>query len=153
MIKGDANNPFPDNNSVVITESIAKKYFGNENPIGKVIIANDSISFKVSGFIKDFSKNSSIHGDMFFPMSLNAKERYAGNTDGKNINNDFSQFDYDTYILFQPGFSFNGFAKKLRDLHLSVKPDDTDIGYVWLPLRKYIYTVLMRKSRSFKTAG
>ena len=136
LIKGDANNPFPDDNSVVITKSIAEKYFGNENPIGKVITAGDSISFKVSGLIKDFPKNSSIHADMFFPMSLNAKERYASNTDGKNINNDFAQFDYDTYILLQPGFSFNDFAKKLRDLHLSVKPDDTDIGYVWLPLEK-----------------
>jgi putative ABC transport system permease protein len=39
-------------------------------------------------------------------------------------------------LLLQPGFSFEGFAKKLRDMHLSVKPDDTDIEYVWLPLSK-----------------
>ncbi|MDQ2752362.1 MAG: FtsX-like permease family protein, partial [Bacteroidota bacterium] len=41
-----------------------------------------------------------------------------------------------TYFSLQPGFSFDGFAKKLRDIHLGVKPDDTDIGYVWLPLEK-----------------
>ena len=136
VIKGNASNPFPDNYSVVITETTAKKFFGNDDVIGKIITADDSAQFKVTGVIKDFPKNSSIQGDMFFPMSLLAQKRYAGNTDGKNIYNDYAQFDFDTYLLLQPGFSFNGFAKKLRDIHLSVKPDDTDIGYVWLPLEK-----------------
>jgi putative ABC transport system permease protein len=136
LIKGDAANPFPDNNSVVITESTAKKYFGSEDPVGKVFTAGDSVSFKITGLIKDMPKNSTIQAHMLFPMSLYAKVRYTGNTEGKNIDNDFVQFDYDTYILLQPGFSFDGFAKKLRSLHLSVKADDTDIGYVLLPLEK-----------------
>jgi putative ABC transport system permease protein len=136
VIKGNASNPFPDNYSVVITETTAQKFFGSEDPIGKVITADDSAHFKVTGVIKDLPRNSSIRGDMFFPMSLLAQKRYAGNADGKNISNDYAQFDFDTYLLLQPGFSFNGFAKKLRDIHLSVKPDDTDIGYVWIPLEK-----------------
>lgn len=136
LIKGNASNPFPDDNSIVITQSTARKYFGADEPIGKIITVDDSVNFKITGVIKDIPKNSSIQGDMFFPMSLNAKNRYIGNTDGKNLDNDFNQFNYETYILVQPGFSFDGFAKKLRDLHLSVKPDDTDIGYVWLPLEK-----------------
>jgi putative ABC transport system permease protein len=136
LIKGNATNPFPDNYSIVITETTAKKFFGSDDVIGKVITADDSAYFKVTGVIKDFPKNSSIRGDMLFPISLLAQKRYAGNTDGKNIYNDYGNFDFDTYILLQPGFSFNGFAKKLRDIHLSVKSDDTDIGYVWLPLEK-----------------
>lgn len=136
IIKGDKNNPFPDNNSIVITRSTAEKYFGNEDPIGKIIVADDSVNFKVTGIINDFPRNSSINGNMFFPMSLLAQKRYTGNTEGRNIDNDFIQFDYDTYFLLQPGFSFEGFAKKLRDIHLRIKPDDTDIGYVWLPLEK-----------------
>src|SRR5436190_3946140 len=136
IIGGDETNPFPDNNSIVITKSTAEKYFGNEDPIGKIIVADDSVNFKVTGVINDFPKNSSIQGNMFFPMSLLAKKRYAGNTEGKNIDNDFVQFNYDTYLLLQPRFSFIGFARKLRDIHLSIKSDDTDIGYVWLPLEK-----------------
>jgi putative ABC transport system permease protein len=136
IVKGDKGNPFPDNNSIVITRSTAEKYFGSADPIGKIIVADDSVSFKVTGIINDFPKNSSIDGNMFFPMSLLAQKRYAGNTEGRNIDNDFIQFDYDTYFLLQPGFSFDGFAKKLRDIHLGIKPDDTDIGYVWLPLEK-----------------
>ncbi len=136
IIKGNAVNPFPDRNSVVITESTARKFFGNADALGKIITADDSVGFKVTGIIKDFPKNSSIQGDMFFPVSLLAQKRYVGATDGRNIDNDYSNFDFDTYFLLQPGFSFDGFAKKLRDIHLSVKSDDTDIGYVWMPLEK-----------------
>ena len=136
VIKGNASNPFPDNYSVVVTEATAKKFFGNDNAIGKIITADDSVHFKVTSVIENFPKNSSIQGDLFFPMSLLAQKRYAGNTAGKNISNDFTQFDINTYLLLRPGLSFKGFAKRLRDIHLSVKPDDTDIGYVWLPLEK-----------------
>lgn len=136
IVKGNAANPFPDNYSIVITESTAKKFFGSDDAVGKIITADDSAHFKITGVVKDFPKNSSMQGDMFFPMSLLAQKRYAGNTDGKNISNDFGPFDYDTYFLLQPSFSLNGFAKKLRDIHLSVKPEDTDIGYVWLPISK-----------------
>lgn len=136
IIKGNIANPFPDSRSVVLTETTAKKFFGNDGAIGKVITTQNKDAFKVTGIIKDFPKNSTIQGDMIFPMSLVAEKNYTGNTDGKNINNDFSNFDYNTYLLLQPGFSFEGFAKKLRDMHLSIKPDDTDIGYVWLPLSK-----------------
>jgi putative ABC transport system permease protein len=136
IIKGNASDPFPDNYSVVITEATAKKFFGSDDVIGKIITADDSAHFKVTGVIKDFPKNSTIQGDMFFPMNLLAQKGYAGNTDGKNIFNDFTSFTFDTYLLLQPGFSFNDFAKKLRDIHLSVSPGDTDIGYVWLPLEE-----------------
>jgi putative ABC transport system permease protein len=136
LIKGNASDPFPDNNSVVLTETTAKKYFGNHDAVGEIITADDSILFKVTGVIKDFPKNSTIQGDMFFPMNLLGKKMYANNSNGQDLENDFKQFSYDTYLLLRPTFSFDGFAKKLRDLHLVVKPDDTDIGYVWLSLNK-----------------
>ena len=136
LIKGNNSNPFPDDNSVVLTETSARKYFGNEEAIGKVISADDSVQFKVSGIVKDFPKNSSIRTDMLFPMSHMAKDMYRGNTEGRNLDNDFIQYNYATYLLLKPGFSFNGFTDKLRNIHLRMKSDDTDIGYVLLQLEK-----------------
>ncbi len=136
MVKGDRENPYPDNNSIVITETIAKKYFGNEEPIGKVIVADDKFNFRVSGVVKDFPINSSFRANILFPISLLAQNMYTDNKEGKNIENDFAQFNYNTFLLLKPGFSFTRFADKLRQIHLRVKPDDTDIGYVFLPLRK-----------------
>jgi putative ABC transport system permease protein len=136
LVKGDRENPYPDNNSIVVTETIAKKYFGNEEPIGKVIIADDKFNFRVSGVVKDFPKNSSFRANILFSISLLAQNMYTDNKEGKTIENDFAQFNYNTFLLLKPGFSFNGFADKLRQIHLRVKPDDTDIEYVFLPLRK-----------------
>lgn len=136
IVKGNAAKPFTDDNSVVLTESTAKKYFGTDDAVGKVISADDKINFTVSGVIKDFPKNSSFQADMLFPMSLLAKNMYTGNTEGKNLDNDFNQFNYYTYLLMRPGMSFAGFTDKLRNMHLKVKPDDTDVGYLLLPVSK-----------------
>jgi putative ABC transport system permease protein len=136
IVKGNATKPFPDDNSVVLTESTAKKYFGTDDAVGKVISADDKINFTVSGVIKDFPKNSSFQADMLFPMTLLAKNMYTGNTEGRNLDNDFHQFNYYTYLLMKPGMSLAGFTDKLRNMHLKVKPDDTDVGYLLLPVSK-----------------
>ena len=136
LIKGNQANPFPDVNSVVLTETTVKKYFGNEEPLGKIISADDKINFTVTGVIKDFPHNSTIVGDMFFPMALLAKERYEGNTEGKNLDNDFNQFNYQTFLLFQPGAKLAGITDKLRDYHLAVKADDVDVLYLLQPVSK-----------------
>ncbi|MBC3790642.1 ABC transporter permease [Spirosoma utsteinense] len=130
LIQGNPAKPFPNNNSIVVTETTAKRYFGDENPIGKVLAANDNTAFTVSGVIRDFPKNSSIQGDMFLPMSLFFKNIYADNRDGKNMDNDFSQFRYYTYLLLQPNTSVASLATKLRTIHLRNKPDDTDLTYL-----------------------
>ncbi|MGG9964121.1 ABC transporter permease [Ferruginibacter sp. SUN106] len=130
LIQGNNEKPFVDNNSVIVTETTAKKYFGDDNPIGKVITADDTTSFTVTGVIKDFPKNSSIKKDMFFPMSLLAKNMYTGRTDGRNIDNDFNQFMYETYLQLQPNTSVAGLPEKLKQIHLRVKADDTDVLYL-----------------------
>lgn len=48
---------------MVLTETTAKKYFGNEDPIGKILSVENKSNFVVSGIVKDLPKNSSIRGD------------------------------------------------------------------------------------------
>jgi putative ABC transport system permease protein len=136
LVKGNPAIPFPDINSVVITESTAKKYFGSEEPIGKMISADDKINFTVSGVIKDFPLNSTITGDMFFPMDLLAKNMYEEKEDGRNLDNDFIQYNYQTFLLVRPGADLSGVPAKLKRYHLAVKPDDGDITYLLQPLTK-----------------
>lgn len=134
LIEGNISNPFPNYNSIVITQSTAKKYFGNANAIGKIISADDKMNFQVAGVMNDFPKNSSIQADILFSMDLLSKNMYAGNTDGKNLSNDFVQYSYTTFLLIKPGTSLKDIPAKLRQLHLSVKADDTDVGYLLQPL-------------------
>ncbi|WP_332368011.1 ABC transporter permease [Spirosoma telluris] len=134
LIQGNPGNPFPDHHSIVLTETTAKRYFGDENPIGKVLSYNDKVAFTVSGVIHDLPKNSSIQGDLFLPISLLFDNMYTNRKDGRNMDNDFHQFEYNTYLVLQPGTAAGHLATKLRNIHLRNKPDDTDLIYLLQPL-------------------
>ncbi len=132
LIKGNPAMPFPDDHSVILTETTAKRYFGDEEPLGKAI-ATKAATFTVSGVIPDFPENSSIKRDLFLPIGLYFKDLY-GSGKGRNMDNDFIDFDIDTYLLIQPGQSITNIADKLRKIHLRNKSDDTDLTYLLQPL-------------------
>lgn len=59
LLMGDAQTALLEPNSVVITEDMAKKYFGTENPVGKMLlIGNDNKAFKVTGVAENPPTNS-----------------------------------------------------------------------------------------------
>ena len=58
IIDGNANSALLAPNSVVITESIARKYFNRINVVGETLVFNDDKPFKVTGVIKDIPKQS-----------------------------------------------------------------------------------------------
>ena len=136
FIRGNRYRPFIDDNSVVITVSAAKKYFGDEDPLGKVISADDKTNLTVTAVVKDLPENSTIINNMFMPLSLAAKKTYEGRKGSDNIDNDFRQFSYATLLLLKPGTSTKELEVKLRNIHLRNKPDDTDIAYLLQPLSK-----------------
>ncbi|SHM07813.1 ABC transporter permease [Mucilaginibacter sp. OK098] len=111
-IKGDAKNPFPNDQSVIITQSTAKKYFGEEDPIGKVLQQDHKDNYTVSGIIADFPDNSSINYDMLFSMNLVAKE-YNGKGFWKSLDSNWGNFGYTTFFEIQPGTPIKPVGEKL----------------------------------------
>ena len=78
MLSGNPKSALKEPNSVVLTESIAHKYFGNEPPVGKNIIIGEYEKnhygvyqnlFKVTGIVKDVPRNSHIQFDILTSMS------------------------------------------------------------------------------------
>ncbi len=72
LLEGDVQNPFPTASSLVITQSAAKRYFGNENPIGKNLeleLGNSKVLFTVSALAKDPPLESTIQFDLLIPFS------------------------------------------------------------------------------------
>lgn len=139
LIKGDARNPFPNAASVVLTESTARRYFGNQEPLGKVILGDRHASFTVTGIIHDLPLNSNLTGDMFFPMTA-MQEDFAKRRPGQSMNNDYHEYNFATFLLLRPGTDLKALAVKLRQVHLSHKADDTDIQYLPLALsRLHLY--------------
>jgi putative ABC transport system permease protein len=134
IVKGNAARPFTDDNSVVITRKTAEKFFGSQDPIGKVITADTKVNFTVSGVIDDFPTNSSMQYDMIMPMSFHIKDMLVSNR--VDLENDFSNFSYETYLLLKPGTSLKDLSAKIFQIHISHRPEDTDADYLLQPLSK-----------------
>jgi putative ABC transport system permease protein len=65
---GSPRDPLPTTGSVVITESIARKYFGAENPVGRTLSLENAFDFTVSAVIKDVPRNSHLQFDLLVPF-------------------------------------------------------------------------------------
>ncbi len=101
-IVGDTRTALDEPNTVVINESMAKKYFGTTNAVGKTIETNDDKSplYKVTAVIKDIPHNSHMNFDFLFSM--------------KNVDYPFGQhlsFNFNTYLLLRPGTDYKAFEK------------------------------------------
>jgi len=106
MINGNPNNALKDPHAIVVTESIANKYFGSTNVVGKALVADDDVNYKITGVIKDLPKQSHIQADIFISMITLADSKEAS-----WLNNNFQ-----TYILLKPGVEMKAFEPRLVKL-------------------------------------
>lgn len=69
FIEGDPKTAFSNLNSAVITERTAEKYFGNSDPMGKIITFNNRIDLAITGVIQNVPSNSHMQFDLLtLPM-------------------------------------------------------------------------------------
>jgi putative ABC transport system permease protein len=98
LVKGDPKTALSEIATIVFSESAAKKYFGNTDPMGQtVLITGDAIPAKVTGIMKDIPENSQIKADMLISMvSLTQKFN-------KGLDNQWGNFGASSYLLLKPG--------------------------------------------------
>ncbi len=68
LLSGNPATALENTYSVVLTQSAARKYFGDENPLGKALTVNQDRLFTVTGVIDDVPANSSLQFDMLIPF-------------------------------------------------------------------------------------
>ncbi len=69
LTMGDSGTALSETSSLLMTERLAEKFFGNENPIGKVVNLAHSADFKITGVLKNIPANSSLHFDVLIPYT------------------------------------------------------------------------------------
>lgn len=78
IIAGDAQEVFVSKNKVMISESSAKKYFGNDNPLGQMILLKDSIvPFTVAAIYRDFPKNCLLKNAIYTGLFENSPYNFS----------------------------------------------------------------------------
>jgi putative ABC transport system permease protein len=70
LIRGDRASALKDPLSILITEDMATKYFGSEDPVGRTLVLNNSHSLAVTGVVKKVPANSTIGFDMLVPLEF-----------------------------------------------------------------------------------
>jgi putative ABC transport system permease protein len=70
FVRGNPEHALEDLNSVVLTERAAARYFGSEDPIGKVIQFENQVDLKVAGVIEDVPSNSHMEFDLIVSAIL-----------------------------------------------------------------------------------
>ena len=122
LLKGNATNPFPNINSIILTSSEAKKYFGNENALGKTLITEQG-NFIVSGVMDEFPENSTLQYNMLLPMGLYAEqfEASGGNGTWKTMDEDLGNYYFNTYIQIQNGTDAGKVAQKITQAYIDKK--------------------------------
>ena len=156
FLEGNPAHALNQPNNIVISRTLADKYFGKNTPaVGKTMKTVYEL-YKVTGVFEDIPKNSHIIYDMLISMSTILKGANNGNDNWGSFNN------Y-TYVLLKPGVTAPAFSKKLlpmydkymapifakfnvtmqydvqpiTDIHLKSKldgePEETgDMSYIWI---------------------
>ncbi|HTQ27672.1 MAG TPA: ABC transporter permease [Puia sp.] len=108
FVEGDASHAFSQLHSLVITESAAKKFFGNEkNVLGKSVSMDGKQDYIVSGVVKDLPANSSIQFEWLAPFEV----FFANRDDLHQWNN----FGLTTYVELKPGADVDAINKRLLE--------------------------------------
>ncbi len=70
LIRGNAETALAEPHSLVLSEELAKKYFGSEDPLGKTITVNNNYLFKVTGVMKKIPDNSTLISGVLMPFDF-----------------------------------------------------------------------------------
>jgi putative ABC transport system permease protein len=160
LVYGDKNTALKEPMSIVFSQTAAKKYFGNTNPVGQnVLLTGDAINATVTGVMKDAPENSQIKADMIVSMSSQQKI-YKQSQDSL-----WGGFNVVSFLLLKPGSNakaleakfpafielhdgkemkeinnkFMFFLEPLKDIYLYSKRDDSKTGHI---TNVYIFSIV-----------
>lgn len=108
-IAGDPNSALKDPNTLVITKSMAVKYFGNSDPVGQALLFNNQKEFIIKAVIEDVPSNSHFHFN--FLTSLRSIQGFDSLQNQPVWNNP----NYTTFLLLKPGTNVTALSKKIED--------------------------------------
>ncbi len=107
VTKGNPKKSLSDPFSVMLTEQMAKKYFGNEDPINKTIRVLNQYDLKVTGLYKAFPSNSHMHPGMLISFPTLKDSAVYGE---ENLRTNWGNNSFFTYVLLPENYD----AKKME---------------------------------------
>lgn len=119
MLEGDPHTALEDVNSIVLTKSVAEKYFGNASAVGKTMTYENSGVFIVTGVMEDIPPNSQFSFSALISMATYKSIR-------PEVFNAWGYVDFYTFLLLKPGTSIKTIEARAAEF---LKKNNNDKGY------------------------
>ncbi len=108
LLEGNVSNVLREPHSIVLTKSTAKKYFGEEDPMGKVVLINNKYDMLVTGVMKDLPRTSSQKFDFVVPFYFLKDLGYE--IEGSQ----FFPCSYSTFVMLKKNASYKYLSSKIE---------------------------------------
>jgi putative ABC transport system permease protein len=109
VIKGNPAKALVDPYSIMLSEEIAKKYFGSEEPLNKLIRMDNQFNFKVTGVYKPFPTNSHIHPSILISFNTLKDTAIYGE---QNLRTNWGNNSFLTYIRLPRNYDIKKLEKQ-----------------------------------------
>ncbi|HWB24249.1 MAG TPA: ABC transporter permease [Chitinophagaceae bacterium] len=101
VLTGSAKTGLIEPNTVMLTPAAAKRYFGDENPINKLVRIDNQVPCKVTGIYEPFPANSHLHPDMMISFNTLRDSTVYGE---KQLQTNFGNNSFFTYLKFPKNY-------------------------------------------------
>lgn len=108
LLKGDAGTALTDPYSLIVTESMAKKLFGDEDPMGKVVKMDNKDNFKVTGVLKDLPDNTQFRLEYLLSYNYRTMKGW--------IDSDWTDVQNRAFVLLKPHTSPESVNTRLKGM-------------------------------------
>lgn len=119
FVKGSAKEAFKEINSIILTEATAKKYFGKEDAMGKVLHEDNLGDLMVTGIVKDVPQNAHFHFDLLIPI-----RKFSGNIDGI-----WGWYNFYTYFKLRAGVNIKNVEQQIQAIYKRNNKEGTNVFY------------------------
>src|SRR5690606_16459894 len=110
LIKGDPEGVLERSQTLVLSRSAAKRYFGDEDPVGKTLKMNGQVDFEVTGVFEDFPENSHMKPQVLYSFETIVQWW------GEEVRTAWMWDGFWNYILLKEGTDPVAFEAKIPDL-------------------------------------
>ena len=110
MLRGDASTALTDPYSMVLTESVARRFFGDKDPMGETILVFGVMNFKVTGILADLPDNSEFCFELLIPYKRTNPDESWWYPSGNE------SFGHNTFVELSPGVDVKAVSASIRDI-------------------------------------
>jgi len=132
LLKGNRNTALRYPYSIVLTGKLAKKIFGNEDVMDKLIKVENDENFKVTGILKDLPNNTQFYFEFLLPYEFNNAKHY--------IDSDWTNISVRTFAMLKPNTSVDEANARIKNVivqHSGKRAKTTEFLYPVSKLRLY----------------